>query len=225
MPIPRFGGLRAAAQAHIGAAAYELTQGRAERAETLLSEVISVGFLLSDRGPTLIEYVIGFALIESGGRALEDLYIAAGRTEAHADLLRSRAVAERASARVRVDGFRGTETWVRSLPDLVLDTSAVRGLRWEHLIGVTTLTPCLNLHRMVFGPDEEYRSFIDQARASLVRFPSEEGLFEIAEAGWLGAIQSDSDTWLGRLLSVSMRKGDGACGEVVRRIETAQALF
>ena len=78
---------------------------------------------------------------------------------------------------------------------------------------------------MVFGPDDEYRAFIERAHDSLVRWPSEEGLFQMAQAGWLGTIQSDRETWLGRLLSVSMRQGDGACGEIVRKVETARALF
>ncbi len=225
MPIPRFAGLRAAAQVHIGAAAYELTQGRPERAETLLSEVISVGFLLDDYGPTLIDNLIGFALIESGGRALEELYAVTGRTTALNELVRLSEAANRAASRVRVGRAQGAETWVGSLPDMVFDTSAVRGLRWEYFIGVTTLTPCLNLQRMVFGPDDEYRAFIERAHDSLVRWPSEEGLFQMAKAGWLGTTPSDAETWLGRLLSVSMRRGDGACGEIVRKAETARAVF
>ena len=225
MPIPRFGGLRAAAQVHIGAAAYELTQSRPERAEALLSEVISVGFLLDDYGPTLIDNLIGFSFVESGGRALEDLYAVTGRTAALGELVRLREAADRAASRVRVGGSQGSETWVRSLPDMVFDTSAVRGLRWEYFIGVATLAPCLNLHRIVFGPDEDYRAFIEGAHDSLVRWPSEEGLFAMAKAGWLGTSESDRETWIGRILSVSMRRGDGACGDVVRNAETARALF
>lgn len=225
MPIPHYTAFRAGAQAHIGAAAYELTRGRADRAERLIDEVISVGFLLGDHGPTLIDNLVGFALVESGGSALEDLYEATGQRTA-LDRLRSlEGAAERAGARVPVGTALGTETWVRSLPDLVLDTAAVRGLRWEYLIGVTTLTPCLNMHRMVFGPDEEYERFLERAHASLVRFPSEEGLFELARGGWLGALRSDDVTLVGRILSVSMRRGESACGEIVRRLEPSRATF
>ena len=191
----------------------------------LLFELISVGFLLGDNGPTLMDNIIGVALVQSGGHALENLYAATGRREALDELVGLREAADRAANRVRVLRFQGTETWVRSLPDLVFDTTAIRGLRWEYFIGVTTLTPCLNLQRMVFGPDEEYDAFLQRAHDSLVQWPSEEGLFEVASAGWLGTIESEGETWIGRLLSVSMRRGDNACGEVVRKVETARALF
>jgi hypothetical protein len=225
MPVPRFGELRAAAQAHIGAAAYALVQGRAARADTLLSEVISVGLLLGDDGPTLIDNFVGFALADAGGDALEDLYVATGDIRALEELTRLRAAARRAANRVHTPEGRGTEGWVRSMPELVLDSAAVRGLRWEYFIGVTTLTPCLNLHRIVFGPDDEYAAFLEAAHDSLVRWPSEEGLFEIASGGWLGTIQSERATLMGRLLSISMRRGSGACGEILRKVEAAEALF
>ena len=92
-------------------------------------------------------------------------------------------------------------------------------------MGVTTLSPCLNLHRMVFGPDAGYADFLDRAHDELVRWPSEEGLFEVAKVGWLGTIQSERETWIGRLLSVSTRRGAGSCGEFVRKVETAHSLF
>lgn len=225
MPIPRFAPLRAASQAHVGAAAYALVQGRRADAERLVREVISVGLLLGDHGPTLIDNFIGFAIADFGADALEDVYVATRDDEALEQLRRLQQVAERAADRVAVTPPQGTEAWVRSLPSMVLDTSAVRGLRWEYLIGVTTLTPCLNLHRMVFGLDREYEEFLERARATLVRFPSEEGLFELARAGWLGTIQSEGETVLGRLLSVSMRRGGTSCGEIVRKVETARALF
>jgi hypothetical protein len=70
LPIPRFGGLRTAAYARIGAAAFEVEQGRPERPEQMVREVISVGFLLGDHGPTLIENLIGHTIVRTGGVAL-----------------------------------------------------------------------------------------------------------------------------------------------------------
>ena len=55
-------------------------------------------------------------------------------------------------------------------------------------MSVTTFTPCLNLHRMVFGPDEDYELFIADARDALVAHPSEEPLFELARRGWLATV-------------------------------------
>jgi len=224
MPIPRFTALRTGANAHIGAAAYELTRGRLAPAEALLSDVIAVGFLMGDHGPTLLDNMIGFALVESGGRALEDLYAASGQDAKRVELRRSREAAERAATRVPASVTRSTEGWVRSLPAMVLDTTVARGLRWEYFLGVTSLSPCLNLHRMVFGPDDDYTVFLDRAHEALVRFPSEEGLFALARDGWLSTLQSDRDTWIGRVMSVSMRRGRDTCGDAVRRIEATDVL-
>jgi hypothetical protein len=107
---------------------------------------------------------------------------------------------------------------------MVLDTTVARGLRWEYFLGVTSLSPCLNLHRMVFGPDDDYTVFLDRAHEALVRFPSEEGLFALARDGWLSTLQSDRDTWIGRVMSVSMRRGRDTCGDAVRRIEATDVL-
>ena len=42
----------------------------------------------------------------------------------------------------------------------------------------------LNLQRMVFGPDNEYERFVNRAHNALIRYPSEEQLFELARAGY-----------------------------------------
>jgi hypothetical protein len=179
---------------------------------------------MGDHGPTLLDNMIGFALVESGGRALEDLYAASGQDAKRVELRRSREAAERAATRVPASVTRSTEGWVRSLPAMVLDTTVARGLRWEYFLGVTSLSPCLNLHRMVFGPDDDYTVFLDRAHEALVRFPSEEGLFALARDGWLSTLQSDQDTWIGRVMSVSMRRGRDTCGDAVRRIEATDVL-
>jgi hypothetical protein len=225
IPIPRFQELRDAAYSHVGAAAAALVDGHPDRAEELLEEIVSLGFLLGDGGPTLMDNLIGYAFIEQGAQALGDLYRAIGDTERSARLTSLRAVADGAVSRSRFQYPRGTEDWVRSLPELVGDTTVARGLRWEVFIAVTTLTPCINLQRLVFGPDQEYWDFVDRAHDELVRWPSEEGLFELARAGWFGPRPGAGGTLLGGILSVSMRTGEGTCGEVVRQLESAEALF
>ena len=85
---------------------------------------------------------------------------------------------------------------------------------------ITTLTPCLNLQRMVFGPDADFERFVDRAHDALVRWPSEESLFELARAGYLGPSADAETSLLGRALGVSMRSGPGTCGEIVARIQS-----
>ncbi len=217
LPMPRIGGIREAAHAHLAAAASELAHGRRAAAEEKIREVISVGLLLGDDGSLLLDNVVGHVVAKAGGTALEHFYEATGQADA-ADRVRAlAAVAERSAERMHHGDPAGTEAFVRSLPLIVLDTGAVRGQRWESLILTTTLTPCLNMHRMVFGPDETYRSFLEKARSSLVRWPSEEALFALSEAGYWSAAGPDGRNLFGRLLGVSMRPGPGSCNEAVKR--------
>jgi hypothetical protein len=222
VPLPRFTPLRSSANAHVAAAAYELVEGRADRAERLLSEVISVGFLLGDQGPTLIDNLVGYALVEAGGAALEDLYRVTGQTGAASELSRLGEVAERSARLIPVDRSEGSEAWVRSLPAMVLDTTLMRGLRWEYFIEIATVAPCLNMQRMVFGADESYGVFIDQARESLVRWPSDEAVFEIAKYGWIGAREPANPTLFGRVAALFMSTGEYSCGAFVRHVEAGE---
>jgi hypothetical protein len=225
MPLPRLNELRMAAYSHLGAAGVAFLDGDLGRAEEIVSEVVSLGFLLGDDGPTLIDNMVGYALIEQGGDALADLYEASGETEELARLESLREAADGAVSRLRVATPQGAESWVRSLPGIVSDSNVARGVRWELFIGITTLTPCINLQRLVFGPDQEYWDFVNEAYDDLVMWPSEDGLFELARMGWFGARADDDVGLLGRLLSISMRTGEGTCGEVVRQLEAQEALF
>lgn len=225
MPIPRFSEFRDATYSHIAAAAAALADGRTERAEELVSEVVSLGFLLGDDGPTLMDNLTGYSLVEEGAVALGDLYAATARAVEAERLSALRAAADGAVARARFRYPDGAEAWVRSLPAMVSDTSVARGLRWEIFIGITTLTPCINLQRLVFGPDQEYWDFVNGAYDDLVEWPSEDGLFERARAGWFGSTTAEGGSIVGRILSVSMRTGEGTCGEVVRTLEAQEALF
>jgi hypothetical protein len=225
VPIPRFGELRQGAYAHVAAAALAHVQDRDAHAEVLLREVVSVGILLGDQGPTLIENLIGHVLAEYGGTALEQFYATTGRGEEGARLHEIRAAARRSAARIHGAAPQGIEASVRTLPELVADTGTVRGLRWEFFTLTTTLTPCLNLHRMVFGPDAEYEAFVEEAHASLVRWPSEEKLFDLARAGYWGAADPANESLFGRFLGIAMRPGEGSCNNVMKRFDTLKEIM
>ncbi|MDH3206151.1 MAG: hypothetical protein OEO79_06035 [Gemmatimonadota bacterium] len=225
MPIPRYTEFRAATYSHLAAAAIELLDGGTTQAEELVREIVSLGFLLGDGGPTLMDNLIGYALIEQGALALADLYQVTADANKARELNGLQAVADAALSRAHFRYPDGAEAWVRSLPSMVSDTSVARGLRWEIFVGITTLTPCINLQRLVFGPDQEYWDFVNEAYDHLVAWPSEDGLYERARAGWFGSPVGTSGTFVGSILSVAMRTGEGTCGEVVRRLEATEALF
>lgn len=218
VPVPSFGSLRQAANARIGAAAFSLSEGNAAEAERILAEVIAVGFLLADQGPTLIDNLVGYAIVEAAGSALGDLFRVAEQPGAAAALSRLREVAGRAADMMPAELAGGTDAWVRSLPGLVLDTTIVRGLRWEYFINLTTVAPCLNMNRMVFGANSEYHEFIEDARESLVRWPSEEPLFDLARRGWVGASDPGPLDPLTRIGGLFMSSDENSCARLLRHM-------
>lgn len=218
LPVPQFGTLRSAANARIAAAALAFSEGRVDEAEEYLGEVLAVGFLLVDDGPTLIDNLVGYAIVESGGAALEQYYRQAGRAGDAAQLSRLRQVAERAALMTRTGETVGQEAWVRSLPDLVLDSALARGVRWEYFINLATLGPCLNVNRMVFGTGEAYEAFVQSARESLVRWPSEEPLFELARRGWVGSVDAGSKGLVETLAGLYMSTDENSCANALGQI-------
>lgn len=197
----------------------ELLEGRPDRAEEAIREVISVGLLLGDQAPTLIDNLVGYVIAAGGGQALEHFYLATGQTREAAELAALREVSSRTADRIHATLPNGIESLVRALPDIVSDSGAVRGLRWELFAVVTTLTPCLNLQRMVFGPDDGYTRFVERAHDILVRWPSEEGLFELARAGYQGGAADVRPSILVRVLGVSTRSGPGTCSDLLASME------
>ena len=220
LPAPRLAGLRSGAHARIGAAAHELIEGRPGRAETetLLRELLSVGFLLADQVPTLMDNLVAHSMIREGGLALEQLYRVTNRAEMARELQDARASADRTAARIRLSGPGSSEALARMLPELVLDPGTVRGVAWESFSLMATLAPCMNLRRVVFGPGDDYGEFLTAAEEALVRWPSEVDMFDLAQRGMLGATHASSGFRPSRLLRLSLGSGDEACGQVMGRM-------
>jgi hypothetical protein len=219
VPVPRLAGLRSGAHAHIAAAAHELIQGRPAEAESLLREILSVGFLLADQGPTLMDNLVGHSMIREGGVALEQLYRVTNRPLLAEEMQEAKASAERTAARIRLARPSSSEALARMLPELVLDPGTVRGLAWESFALMATMAPCMNLNRVVFGPGDDYREFVSMAREALIRWPSEAGMFELAARRFLGSASEGFRP--GRLLRLSVRSGEGACGDAIGRMGRA----
>ena len=151
----------------------------------------------------------------NGIDGMMDLYRATGREEAAANLEARIQAAERGAAMARGRRGRSLEGAIRVMPDLVLDENQIPGLRWEFLGIIATISPCLNMQRMVFGPGESYESFLAQARETLVEYPSQAALFDVVSNGYWGP--EPKGDWLGTLLGISMRPGTGSCKSVVKQ--------
>lgn len=219
LPVPSYRSVREGGYARVGKAAWELSQGKAGAAEESLREVVSAGLLLMDEGPVLADALAGMSLVNTGADGLEILYRVTGREEDAEGLRWARAAAGRAGALGLVGRpGRDVEGSVREVSAIVVDPEALRGLRWNAVGVFHTLSPCINLHKVVFGPGADYDAWLTRARDDLVRFSSEEELFRLARGGWLGsgADVAESDV-LGRLLLASLggSRGSGSCAALV----------
>lgn len=187
LPIPRFGRVREGAHAHLATAALALAEGRPAQAEQRVREVISLGFVLMDQGPTLMDNMIGATLVGNGGDALERLFHATGRGRDAEQLAWVRAAVKRATERTAQGAAAGIEEALSAMPGIVMDTTMALGLRWEFLTQVATFASCINLHRMIFGAKEDYAQWLEEARRSLVRRPSDEEMFRFMARGFFGS--------------------------------------
>jgi hypothetical protein len=188
LPIPRFAGVRDGARAHLALAALELADGQPARAELAIREVISAGFRLLDDGPTLLDNLIGVALVDMGGDALARFFRATGRGRDAESLDWARSASRRAADRM-VAGEAGwsAEAGLRAMPAVVLDSAQARGLRWEFLSWTAVFAPCANIRSVAFGPGEDYSRWLEAARNGLVRRPSDEALLTLTLKGPFGS--------------------------------------
>ena len=222
LPWPRFPAFRTAGLARVARAAVELSEGRPDAAEATLRELISAGFLLVDQGPTLIDNLMGVVMVNMGGDALEALYARTGRPAEAEALKIARAAATDAARKARAGLIpEDVRSLLQGVPDLVETEEALRGLRWEYFATFNMLAPCINLHKMVFGPDETYDEWRERARDTLVRVPGERDLFDLAESGVLGTGGQELQGFFARFLSLTLGSGGapGSCASLIASLQ------
>jgi hypothetical protein len=222
LPWPRFPAFRTAALAQVAKASVEVSSGQPAVAEATLRDLISTGFLLVDQGPTLIDNLMGVVMVNMGGDALEAFYRRVDRPE-DADALGLARAAAAASARKARAGLipEDIHSLLQGVPDLVETEEALRGLRWEYFATFNMLAPCINLHKMVFGPDATYDEWRERARDTLVRVPGERDLFDLAESGALGSGGQQLQGFFARFLSLTLGSGGapGSCASLIASLQ------
>jgi serine/threonine protein kinase len=180
VPIPTFQGIRNAALSNVAAAAIDLGSGQTQEAERRLREVISVGFLMMRDGRTLIENLVGAAIVNNARQSLEAFFLATGR----AGEARSVSSASDPALDLAVEPDRRsavpTDEMVRVLRRIVLDPDEIPGMRWE-MLGAHSFMPCTDARQILFGPDSAQAAVMDSARTSLVRTASDSVVFSIFE--------------------------------------------
>lgn len=225
LPWPRFAAFRTAGLAQVARAAVLLDQGHPAQAQETIRELISTGFLLMDQGPTLIDNLMGVVLANMGGDALEALYRRTGHTQEADALAWARKVAKTAARKARAgNGAEDIHSLLQGIPKLVEQSDALRGLRWEYFATFNMLAPCINLHKMVFGPDETYQDWRSVARDSLVRVKGERDLFELAEGSVVkvNGRRRHVAGFLPRFLDLTLGSGGspGSCASLISSFES-----
>jgi hypothetical protein len=184
LPPTRFAGLRDATQFHIAKAVLELSRGEAEAAETTVREVIAVGLLVMREGTTLIDVLVGTSIAANGGTALQSLYRATGRHDEADAVLRPQEGIDRMDDITRaLHTDSDVDALLRRSVLTTTNDALPRGMRWEALLAIQTGAGCLNPHTVVFGHGQPYAEWLEATRASLVRHPSEEALFDVVMRG------------------------------------------
>jgi hypothetical protein len=225
LPFPHFTEVRYAALARAARAVLEQIDGRPAQAEASIRDIITTGFLLVDQGPTLIDNLVGVVVVNIGGDALEGLFQVQGRD---ADLETLQWARESSANAARTARLGLTEedihTILRGIPDIVENESALRGLRWEYLATFNMLAPCINLQKMVFGPDATYQDWLDRVQASLVQVPGDGALFQLAQSGTFGAAQEPGP--LTRLMTMTLgtQTRPGTCVNLIASLEAGEAF-
>jgi len=222
LPWSRFQAMKDAAMGRLALAAVRLRDGDTGGAEAAVRETISLGFLLTDEGPTLIDNLMGTTLVGLGGDALEALYQRIGRG-AEAERIRWAREGARTSARVARVGIETdqTRTLLQGIPDLVERDDALRGLRWEYFATFNLLAPCINLQKMVFGAGEQYEQWMERVEESLVRTPGERALFDLAVAGAGYGAEDVNPGLLGTMLGITLGadSGPGNCAQLIASLD------
>jgi hypothetical protein len=210
LPFARFGGLRDATQFHTAKAVLELSRGDAAAAETTLREVIAVGLLVMRESQSLIDVLVGASITSNGGAALQSLYRTTGRHDEADAMLRPQEGIERMENITRaLHSDADVDALLRRSMAMTTDEALPRGLRWEALMSIQVGVGCLNPHTVVFGNGEEYATWLAATRSSLVRYPSEEALFDVLQRGptMPGHLERRA-TVLHRLIGITLGRGD-----------------
>ncbi|MEM7415245.1 MAG: hypothetical protein AAF389_07100 [Gemmatimonadota bacterium] len=222
LPWPRFQAFRTAGLARVAMAAVAASEGRTAEAEQTLRELISTGFLLIDQGPTLLDNLVGVELTRMGADGLEGFYQGRGQAADAEALAWAREGALGAAKKARAGLIpEDARALLQGVPELVENEDALRGLRWEYFATFNMLGPCINLHKMVFGPDETYDEWRRRAERTIVRTPGEQQLFDLAESGVLGSGGQELEGFLPRFLSLVLGSGGapGSCASLIASLQ------
>ncbi|QJR35775.1 hypothetical protein [Gemmatimonas groenlandica] len=167
-PSISFSGNKQLAFAAVSRAAYYEASGDHAEAERVLRTLVSYGFTLIDQGAGGIDAMLGRVIVDIGRDGLWHFYTIRGRSE-ESVLVEPLPLAASVT----------TPVW-RSATDIAADGHLPRTVRLEALSSLS-LQSCGSLRTVLTGPSAATKRAISDARASMVRYPSEHALFDLIE--------------------------------------------
>ena len=176
MPTMRYADTKLLANAGVVRAAYFAATGQPERAEAALRSVVSFGFAMIDNGTTLMDALIGRAVVDIGRGGLQQWYALAGDArglELAAPLPKGqRPKSSIDGTRIDADAMRA-----RLLAD-ASDPRAPRAVRLESLRQLS-FASCGSPRGLLFGHSADVDAAFDNARTSLARNPSDRAFIDL----------------------------------------------
>ncbi len=88
------------------------------------------------------------------------------------------------------------------------------------------LAPCINVHKMVFGPDESLTDWRLEARDALVQVRGEVQLFELAQGASAGSPTGALEGFLPRFLSLTLGSSGspGSCASLIATLGSGESF-
>jgi hypothetical protein len=176
MPLTDFKVARELAYAAVSRAAYHMSIGQRDSAETVLRSIVSVGYAMIDNSTNLMDELIGNTLVGIGRDGLRRYFVITHDPRADAPALaqpdKSVTLENSAGARPSFDVMR------RQLIAQSADPSVARGERFEALRQLS-VSSCTNVRELMFGPSTDVTNAIGKARGTLARYPSEQALVDL----------------------------------------------
>jgi hypothetical protein len=172
MPIPSYKATKELAYASVARAAYHLSIGQRDSAETVLRSVISFGYAMVDNGHTVMDELIGNIIAAIGRDALVRFYVITHDPRSTVPAFAPPGkIAGGRSARLPLDDMRRVLIAETGNPNEHL------GMRFESL-RLLSAAACTNVKELMFGNGSDVTSAIAGARTNLARYPSERALID-----------------------------------------------
>jgi hypothetical protein len=187
---------------YIAKAALELADNRRPEAETTLKEMISFALVVISESHSLLEVLLSDQMLTYGLKGLEQLYRATGETERATEIQRQReagtTVPSTSDTYFLRQNLVSQKALRETLERVAKNPERPRGERWDAL-ALAGLLPCTNAMEVLFGPSELVESIFESSRAALVRFPSEQELFDNTRSSvpLLGQLMKESAEYEG----------------------------